>query len=259
MGIKLIHGDCLLEMNNIPDKSIDMILCDLPYENLNKSNKNAKWDKLIPFDKLWAEYERIIKDNGAIVLFAQGMFTAKLMMSNPKLWRYNLVWDKVLISGFLNAKKMPLRCHEDICVFYKKTPTYNPQMTEGKPLHGKGRSYKDKDLTNNCYGSISATEDVRKGCTEKYPTSILRFKKTHPSVTVHPTQKSVELCEWLIKTYTNEGDLVLDNTMGSGSTGVACVNTNRNFIGIELNEQYFKIAECRINESKKQEFNLFNL
>lgn len=245
----LINGDCLEEMRCIPSKGVDMILCDLPYENLNKSNKNANWDKLIPFDKLWAEYERIIKDNGAIVLFAQGMFTAKLMMSNPKLWRYNLVWDKVLVSGFLNAKKMPLRCHEDICVFYKKTPTYNPQMTEGKPLHGKGRSYKNKDLTNNCYGSISATEDVRKGCTEKYPTSILRFKKTHPSVTVHPTQKSVELCEWLIKTYTNEGDLVLDNTMGSGSTMVACVNTNRKGIGIELDETYYKIAKERVENA----------
>lgn len=252
---KLIHGDCLVEMHDIPDKSIDMILCDLPYEVLNKGNKNASWDRLIPFDKLWEQYNRIIKDNGAIVLFAQGMFTAQLMMSNPKMWRYNLVWDKVLTSGFLNAKRMPLRSHEDICVFYKQIPTYNPQMTTGQPLHGKGTSYMNKDATNNCYGDIKVTEDDRKGSTEKYPTSIVRFQKPHPNCAVHPTQKSTELCEWLVKTYTNEGETLLDNCMGSGSTGVACVNTNRNFIGIELNEEYFEIAKRRVEEAqtKKQQ------
>lgn len=254
--VKLIHGDCLTEMKLIPDASVDMILCDLPYGALNKGNKHAQCDKIIPFGPLWEQYERIIKDNGAIVLFAQGMFSAKLMMSNERLWRYNLIWDKVLTSGFLNAKKMPLRRHEDICVFYKNTPKYHPQMTEGEPLHGKGKSYKNKDLTNNCYGNISATEDVRKGCTEKYPTSILKFKKTHPSVSVHPTQKSVELCEWLIKTYTDEGETVLDNTMGSGSTGVACIRTNRKFIGIELNDEYFGIAQKRISQ-EQQQLNLF--
>lgn len=250
-NIKLIHGDCLVEMAKMPDKSIDMVLCDLPYGTLNKSNPNAKWDSIIPFDKLWQQYERVIKDNGAIVLFAQGMFTAQLMMSNQKLWRYNLVWDKVLTSGFLNAKRMPLRSHEDICVFYKQLPIYNPQMREGKPLHSKGTSYKDKELTNNCYGSLGATDDSRKGSTEKYPTSIIRFPKPHPSISVHPTQKSVELCEWLIKTYTNEGDIVLDNCMGSGSTLVACVNTNRNGIGIELDEKYFNIAKKRVEEAQK--------
>lgn len=250
-SIKLIHGDCLIEMAKIPDKSIDMILCDLPYGTLNKSNPNAKWDSIIPFDKLWEQYERIIKDNGAIVLFAQGMFTAQLMMSNPKLWRYNLVWDKVLTSGFLNAKRMPLRSHEDICVFYKQLPTYNPQMHEGKPLHGKGVAYKDKKLTNNCYGSLGATVDNRKGSTEKYPVSIIRFQKSHPSVAVHPTQKSVELCEWLIKSYTNDGDTVLDNCMGSGSTMVACVSTSRNGIDIELDEKYFNIAKKRVEEAQK--------
>lgn len=249
--IKLIHGDCLIEMAKMPDKSVDMILCDLPYGTLNKSNPNAKWDSVIPFDKLWTQYERIIKDNGAIVLFAQGMFTAHLMMSNPKLWRYNLVWDKVLTSGFLNAKRMPLRSHEDVCVFYKQLPTYNPQMHEGRPLHSKGTSYKNKELTNNCYGSLGTTDDSRKGCTEKYPTSIIRFPKPHPSISVHPTQKSVELCEWIIKTYTNEGDIVLDNCVGSGSTMVACVNTNRNGIGIELDEIYFNIAKKRVEEAQK--------
>lgn len=254
--IDLIHGDCLVEMQRIPDKSIDMVLCDLPYEVLNKGNKNAQWDRLLPFDKLWEQYERVIKDNGAIVLFAQGMFTAQLMMSNPKLWRYNLVWDKVLTSGFLNAKRMPLRSHEDICVFYKELPTYNPQMQEGKPLHSKGSSYKEKELTNNCYGSLGVTDDERKGSTDKYPTSIVRFQKPHPSIAVHPTQKSVELCEWLIKTYTNEGEIVLDNCMGSGTSGVASVNCNRRFIGIELNDEYFFTAERRIR-GVQQEQKLF--
>ena len=247
MNVELINGNCLEKMKNISDKSIDMILCDLPYEVLNKGNKNASWDRLLPFDKLWEQYNRIIKDNGAIILFAQGMFTAQLMMSNPEMWRYNLIWDKMFVSGFLNAKKMPMRSHEDILVFYKSLPTYNPQMTTGQPLHGKGTSYKNKDVTNNCYGDIKGIEDDRKGSTEKYPTSIVRFQKPHPSCAVHPTQKSVELCEWLIKTYTNEGETILDNCMGSGTTGVAAVNTGRNFIGIELNEQYFKIAEERIN------------
>lgn len=246
-NVQLINGDCLLEMNNIPDKTVDMILCDLPYEVLNKGNKNATWDRLLPFDELWKQYNRIIKDNGAIVLFAQGMFTAQLMMSNPDMWRYNLVWDKVLTSGFLNAKRMPLRSHEDILVFYKSLPTYNPQMTEGKPLHGKGSTYKTKELTNNCYGNLNATDDVRKGSTEKYPKSIITFQKTHPSKAVHPTEKAVSLLEYLIKTYTNEGETILDNCMGSGSTGVACINTNRNFIGIELTEKYFGIAKERIN------------
>lgn len=254
--LELIHGDCLVEMAKIPDKSVDMVLCDLPYEVLNKSNKNAQWDRLLPFDKLWEQYERVIKDNGAIVLFAQGMFTAQLMMSNPKLWRYNLVWDKVLTSGFLNAKRMPLRSHEDICVFYKELPTYNPQMQEGKPLHSKGSSYKEKELTNNCYGSLGVADDERKGCTDKYPTSIVRFQKPHPSIAVHPTQKSVELCEWLIKTYTNEGEIVLDNCMGSGTSGVASVNCNRSFIGIELSDEYFFTAERRIR-GMQQEQKLF--
>ena len=244
--INIIHGDCLEEMNNIPDKSIDMILCDLPY-----GTTRNKWDSVIPFDKLWEQYNRIIKDNGAIVLFAQGMFTAQLMMSNPKMWRYNLIWDKVLTSGFLNAKRMPLRSHEDIVVFYKELPTYNPQMTQGEPLHGRGTAYKNKELTNNCYGEMTLSEDNRKGSTEKYPKSIIRQKKTHPSKTVHPTEKSVPLLEYLIKTYSNEGDVVLDNCMGSGSTGVACVNTNRKFIGIELDESYFNIAKERIEKINK--------
>ena len=233
----LLQGDCLELMKDIPDKSIDLILCDLPYGTTRNS-----WDEVIPFDKLWAQYNRIIKDNGAILLFAQGKFYVNLVSSNMKMFRYDLVWDKELISGFLNAKRMPLRRHEQVAVFYKHLPTYNPQFTQGKPLHSKGTAYQTKELTNNNYGDFKATDDDRAGSTEKYPTSIIKFQKPHPSVCVHPTQKPIELLEYLIKTYTNEGDTVLDNCMGSGSTGVACKNTDREFIGMELDEKYYKIA-----------------
>ena len=176
--INLIHGDCLVAMKDIPDKSVDMILCDLPYEVLHKNNPHAQWDRKIPFDKLWEQYERVIKDNGAIVLFAQGMFTAELMMSNPKMWRYNLVWNKVAKSGFLNANRMPLRQHEDICVFYKKQPTYNPQMTKCEPHkrnHSKGSMVKPGK--NSCYGNF--VEVPTKITDEKYPTSIISISKEH--------------------------------------------------------------------------------
>ena len=235
--MKLLQGDCLELMKNISDKSIDLILCDLPY-----GTTQNKWDEVIPFDKLWAQYNRIIKDNGAILLFAQGKFYVNLVSSNMKMFRYDLVWDKELVSGFLNAKRMPLRRHEQVAVFYKHLPTYNPQFTQGKPLHSKGTAYQTKELTNNNYGDFKTTDDDRVGSTEKYPTSIMKFQKPHPSVCVHPTQKPVALLEYLVKTYTNEGDTVLDNCMGSGSTGVACQNTNREFIGMELDEKYYKIA-----------------
>ena len=244
MAVQLYNGDCLEVMKSIPDKSIDMVLCDLPYGvTQNKS------DIVIPFDKLWEHYGRIIKDNGAIVLFAQGVFYVDLVNSNRKLFRYDLVWDKQLISGFLNANRMPLRQHEQIAVFYKKQPTYNPQMSCGKPLHSKGHSYKDKPIVNNNYGDFHFTDDTRAGCTEKYPTSIVKFRKPHPSVAKHPTEKPVELLEWLIKTYTNEGAVVLDNCMGSGSTGVACMRTDRNFVGIEIDEKYYNIAKSRVLET----------
>ena len=239
-------------MNKIPSNSVDMVLCDLPYGVLNKSNISAQWDKQLPLQWLWEHYKRIVKQNGAIVLFGQGMFTAKLMMSNPKMWRYNLVWDKVLPTGFLNANKMPLRSHEDILVFYEKLPTYNPQMAEGEPLHGKGQQYKTKKPKNRNYGVFKTTDDRRKGSVEKFPKSIVRFAKPHPSVAVHSTEKPVSLCEWLIKTYTNEKETVLDNCMGSGSVGVAAVNTGRNFIGIELNKEYFQIAQERIKEAEER-------
>ena len=245
MQIDLHNGDCLDVMKDIPDKSIDMILCDLPYGVLNKSNPNAKWDSVIPFEDLWKEYLRIIKDNGAIVLFGSGMFTANLMISNSKLWKYNLVWKKGdRTSGFLNAKKMPLRNHEDICVFYKKLPVYNPQMEKCEPHkrnHSKGNMLNPQ--ANNCYGNFVEVPTIISD--EKYPKSVINIQPEHKEF-YHPTQKPVALCEYLIKTYTDEGDTVLDNCMGSGTTGVACINTGRNFIGIEIDEGYFNIAQERI-------------
>ena len=241
MNYKLINGECIEEMKKISDHSIDLILCDLPY-----GTTRNKWDNIISFDDLWEQYERIIKDNGAIVLFGQDKFTAKCMLSNEKLHRYNLIWDKVLTSGFLNANRMPLRKHEDIMVFYKKLPTYNPQKVKGVPNHIKGKvvgKMNDDVLQNNNYGNFKCVETIGD---MKHPTSILTFSKPHPSIAVHPTQKPVELLEWLIKTYTNEGDVVLDNCMGSGSTGVAALNCGRRFIGIELDKGYFEIAEQRM-------------
>ena len=240
--IELKLGNCLDVMKTISNKSIDMILCDLPY-GITHNEK----DIVIPFDKLWEEYERIIKDNGVIALFGQGKFYIDLVNSNKKLFRYDLVWNKILTSGFLNANRQPLRKHEQIAIFYKKQPTYNPQYTIGKPLHGKGINYMNKEIINNNYGNFKMQEDLRKGSTTKYPTSVLEFKKVHPSISIHPTEKPVELLEYLIKTYTNEGELILDNCMGSGSTGVACTNTNRNFIGIELDKKYYDIAKKRID------------
>lgn len=240
------QGDCLELMNDIPDNSIDMILCDLPYGVLNRKNNNAKWDMVIPFDKLWQQYERIIKENGAILLFSQGMFSADLMNSNRKLWRYNLIWKKGnRVSGFLNANRQPLRNHEDICVFFKKQSTYNPQMVVGEKNHKKGGgAHKNKQ---SCYGNF---KDIpTKNTNLKYPISIIEFDKEHPQ-SFHPTQKPVALLEYLIKTYSNEGDTVLDNCMGSGSTGVACVKTGRNFIGYEMQEEYFEIAKQRIENGR---------
>ena len=241
--IELLHGDCLKLMKNIPDKSVDMILCVLPYGVLNKKNESAKWDAIIPFKPLWESYERIIKDDGAIVLTASGMFTAELMLSNKKLWRYNLVWKKGnRVSGFLNAKRQPLRNHEDICVFSKKQTKYNPQMTIGNKNHLKGEG--NHKNTQRCYGNFKDMPTIQTN--EKYPLSVIDIDKEFPQV-FHPTQKPVALMEYLIKTYTNEGDLVLDNCMGSGSTGVACKHLNRNFIGMELAFGYYMTAYNRLN------------
>lgn len=246
--LTLYEGDCLELMSKIKDKSVDMILCDLPYGQTARN----KWDVVIPFRSLWSHYERIIKDNGAIVLFGNGMFTSDLMQSNKKMWRYNLIWDKVLPAGHLNANRMPLRQHEDICVFYKKLPTYNPQKTQGKPCHTRGKATKkskeEYSNTHTNYGLYKAVETLGN---LKHPTSILSFSKPHPSTTIHPTQKSEELCCYLIKTYTNKGDIVLDNCMGSGTTGRACIKTNRKFIGIEKESEMFKKAKESLLKTKK--------
>lgn len=243
-NINLIHGDCLTEMQKLPDKSIDMICADLPYGVLNKKNKSAKWDETIPLDALWNHYNRIIKDNGAIILFAQGMFTAELMMSNRKMWRYNLVWQKGgRCSGFLNAKRMPLREHEDICVFYKQMPDYHPQMEKCDPNHrNHSRGKLLKEPTNRCYGDFqpTPTRDVD----EKYPRSVLNFSRPHPPV--HPTEKPVRLIEWLIKSYSNPGDLILDNTAGSMTTAIAAINTCRRCICIEKDEAYYLLGAERV-------------
>lgn len=247
---KIYNMDCLQGMKDIPDGSIDMILCDLPYGVTRNS-----WDSMVPLEDLWRQYKRIIKDNGAICLHADGMFMAMLMMSQPKLWRYNLVWDKVLTSGFLNANRMPLRRTEEICVFYKKQPTYNPQKSVGSRNHGKGKIVgklvDGTNTSNNNYGNYVAVDNSAESGTQKHPTSLLRFQKTHPSKALHPTEKPVSLCEYLIKTYTNPGELVLDNCIGSGTTSVAAIRTGRNFIGFEITEDYCRIANQRNAEAYK--------
>lgn len=241
---QLYHDDCLNVLPKLGDKSIDLICCDLPYGvTANKS------DIVIPFERLWSEYERIIKDNGAIVLFAQGVFYIDLVQSNRKLFRYDLVWDKVLTTGFLNANRMPLRQHEQIAVFYKELPTYNPQKTEGKALHDAGKNA-HRNINFN-YGKFNPNPNKTVGNTEKHPTSILRFEKSHPSVAKHRTEKPVELLKWIVKTYTNEGETVLDNCMGAGSCGVAAVECGRDFIGIEMDAHYFEVAEAQIREAKR--------
>lgn len=234
-------------MKQIPSGSLDMIACDLPY-----GVTQNKLDIVIPFEPLWREYKRIIKERGCIALFAQGVFFVELVQSNRKMFRYDLVWDKVLTTGFLNAGRMPLRQHEQIAIFYKKLPEYHPQFTEGKPLHSKGVSYIEKEHKNNNYGQFHMTDDSRKGSTEKYPTSIIRVPKPHPSIALHRTEKPVELIKWLILTYSSIGDTVMDNCMGAGGCGVACAETGRKFIGIEKDPGYFEIAKSRIEEAYKK-------
>ena len=234
--INLLHGDCLELMNDIPDKSVDMILCDLPY-----GVTQCKWDAIIPFDKLWEQYNRIIKDNGAVVLFGSEPFTSLLICSNLKNFKYNWIWQKNNTTGFLNAKKQPLNDNETISVFYKKQCTYNPQMTVAEKTYKRGMAKRSK---SDCYGEEKDFVQVDTGL--RYPKRIQYFNNNYTREQLHPTQKPVELLEYLIKTYTNEDDVVLDNCMGSGSTGVACINTNRRFIGMEIEEKYFEIAKDRI-------------
>ena len=221
-------GDCLDLLPGIPDKSIDMILTDLPY-----GNTQNVWDMIINPPMLWLQYNRIIKDNGAIVLFGQGMFTAMMMQSNSNTWRYNLIWDKIESTGFLNASRMPLRCHEDVMVFYKKLPVFNPQKHKGRRQHTS-----KSNAGNNNYGSYDKTQYEVKYCSMKSPKSIIKIQKPHSSITIHPTEKPVVLFEYLIKTYTNIGDTVHDSCLGSGTTLEACMNTNRNCIGFEISDEW---------------------
>ena len=248
---KIYNEDCLEGMKRIDTESVDCIITDLPYGVLNEKSEGGSWDSIIPLEPMWEQFKRVTKPNAPIVLFGQGMFTAKLMMSQPKMWRYNLVWDKVLRKGFLNANRMPLRQHEDIAVFYRELPTYNPQMEACLPHqrnHGRGVNH---DPKNRCYGEY---KDIPANISdEKYPGSILRFQKGHNAESwIHPTQKPVDLLRYLVLTYTNMGGVVLDATMGSGTTAIACIREKRHFVGFELNKEYFDKAVNRIEKEQSQ-------
>lgn len=238
MKSQLFEGDCLDVMPSLPNESIDMILCDLPY-----GTTQNRWDSVIPLDELWVEYERIIKPNGVICLTSQGVFTAQLIMSNAKLFKYKIVWEKSKPTNFLNAKKQPLRKHEDICVFYKKPPTYNPQFSEGEP-YSKGVR---KAQYTGSYGEFSPVL-VTSGDGKRYPTDIVYFKTAESEGPVYqPTQKPVALGRYLIRTFTKPGDIVLDNAFGSGSFLVAAKAEGRRFIGIEKNEDVEQFRRDPVN------------
>ena len=239
MEVEVIYNqDCLIGMQKIPEKSIDLILCDLPY-----GTTRNKWDSVIPFADLWKHYNRIVKENAAIILFADGIFTARLVQSNVQLWRYNLVWDKQRGSDFLNAHIKPLKCHEDIVVFYKKKPVYNKQYWYSKPY----KPYKSGPRSINYGNYNSVLSENTDG--KRNPLTILSFPKDTKKL--HPTQKPVALLEYLIKTFSNEGGIVLDNCFGSGSTLIAAVNTGRRYIGFEIDPCYFDIACRRLDEIER--------
>jgi len=237
-GIDLRCGDCLDIMPQL-DTCVDMVLCDMPYGNTRNS-----WDVPLDLEAIWRQYRRIVKPDGAIVLFGSGRFTAALMNSNPRDWRYNLVWEKTAPTGFLNAKRMPLRAHEDILVFYRKPPKYNPVMSEGKRKVSTAQ-HKRNSKSGGSYGQYKAiTYDSDK----RYPRSVLHFPTDKQKSALHATQKPVALLEYLIRLYTDEGDLILDNCMGSGSTGVAAIRCNRRFLGIEIDTDMYITAARRIQQ-----------
>ena len=217
----IYNMDCLVGMKLIPDGTIDAVICDLPY-----GTTANKWDSVIPFDKLWEQYNRIIKEDGAICLFSQQPFTSALVMSNPQMFRYEWIWEKNRTTGFLNAANAPMKAHENVCIFYKKQPTYNPQFLQGEPYKTKRGPIKSKnyELEQKC------TETINDG--KRYPIDIVQFSSEMDGF--HPTQKPVDLLRYLVLTYTNEGDTVLDNCMGSGTTAIACIKEKRHFIGFEL-------------------------
>ena len=244
----LIEGDCLDILKSLPDSCVDMVLCDLPY-----GTTQNKWDSVIDLNRLWEQYNRVVKPNGAIVLTSQGVFTAKLILSNENFFKYKLSWEKSKPTNFLNAKKQPLRKHEDVCVFYRKQPTYNPQMKPGEP-YDKGVR---KDQLSGSYGDFKPKHVKSSG--ERYPTDVIYFKTAESEGNVwHPTQKPVELARYLVRTYTNPGDLVLDNSFGSGSFLVGAALEGRKFCGIEKNEDvhmfkkdavdYINVAHSRLLE-----------
>lgn len=244
---KIYNEDCLEGMKRIPDGSVDMVLCDLPY-----GSTNCIWDVVIPFEVLWQQWLRVCKENAAIVLFGSEPFSSRLRLSNLKMYKYDWVWDKRTCSGFLNAKKQPLRSNELISVFYKKQCTYNPQMSHDRK---KREFHLSKATGSEIYNKIHPKERHYEKDQLAYPKSILQFTgvvNNSNEKCGHPTQKPVDLCEYLIKTYTNEGETVLDACMGSGTTAVACVNTGRNFIGFELDENYWQISQQRVSEARQQ-------
>lgn len=243
-GLWLMKGDCLDRMKEIPDGSVDMILADPPY-----GTTACKWDSVIDLPLMWEQLKRIIKSSGAVVMTASQPFTSVLIGSNLKQYKYNWVWNKVLPRGHLNAKKMPLRVFEDVCVFYAKPCTYNPQKTTGHKRKVARTVYTKDGDGSQVYGK--EVRDTSYDSTERYPTGILEFSTANQHGKVHPTQKPVELMEYLIKTYTNENECVLDFTMGSGTTGVACRNLSRSFIGIEMDDKYYDIAKERIINTTK--------
>lgn len=236
-NIQLIHGDCLDVLKTIPDQSIDLVLTDPPY-----GTTACKWDNIIDFVPMWAELKRVCKPTTAILLFGTEPFSSLLRVSNLKDFRYDWVWEKANGTGFLNAKFQPLRAHENISVFYARKPVFNPQKTKGN----KRKQVDRKDINSECYGK--AIKRQAYDSDERYPRSIQFFNSDKQKISLHPTQKPVALLEYLIKSYSNPGQVVLDFTMGSGSTGVACQNTGRKFIGIEKEEKYFKIARDRLAE-----------
>lgn len=238
--ITLMHGDCLESMKDIPDDSVDLILCDLPY-----GTTACKWDSIIPFEPLWENYKRISKKNAAIVLMASQPFTSALVMSNPKWFRYDLVWEKPKASGFLNAKRQPLRAHESILVFSKTAPPYFPQMTPGEAYDKGIRKAQTEDDVYGAYNQKRINSDGG-----RYPRSVQKFTTAEREGGFHKSQKPIALMEYLLRTYSSPGDVVLDNCMGSGTTGVACVNTNRKFIGIEKDDGFFEISKKRIEEAR---------
>lgn len=234
----LVNADCFDVFPFIEDKSIDAIICDLPY-----GTTACKWDSILPLDKLWNEYKRVLKPNGVILLTASQPFTTVLIGNDLKMFKYNLVWDKVAVTNPMLAKKQPMRCHEDILIFYNKQPTYNPQMRVGVKWSRAGK----KQHTTDTLGQNTLFNNGSDESEMKYPKSIVTFSNADKTKNEHPTQKPLELMEYLIKTYTNEGDTVLDNTMGSGTCGLASIKNNRKFIGIEKEKQYYDVAVRRLS------------